>query len=33
MDLQIVLQTKVSGNVSALKQELDEWERSFLVNN
>ena len=33
MDLQIVLQTKVSGKVSALKQELDEWERSFLVNN
>ena len=33
MDLQIVLQTKVSGKVSALKQELDEWEISFLVNN
>ena len=32
-DLQILFQTKVSGKVSVLMQELDEWERSFLVNN
>ena len=33
MDLQIVLQTKVSKKVSTLKQELFEWEISFLANN
>ena len=33
LDLQIVLQTKVSAKISTFKHDLEQWERSFLVKH